>query len=223
MKHSKFKSCLRNKPFAVYCVCNNYYLKYSLNNDHINKNDHLNKKATIVFIIRTISLSLCSIYVKVFWSRTVTRLSLTDDFIKVSINFFHNLSDSLSLSTSNSTIEIKSRLKLTDIDKTNHKSLNNPSRGNSGAHHLQDIWIVAISKFHIRESTGEHLIIEISRWYLYHLRSPTFPRHFPKFNHPLELFAKSGSTSFRCRWFPQRGSPVRRTPYRSILLFLYKL
>lgn len=150
------------------------------------------------------------------------RQSLTVDFIKVSINFSHNLPDSLSLSASNSTIEIKSRLKLTDIDKTNHKSLNNPSRENSGTHHPQTLWIVAISKFHIRESTGEHLVIEISRWYLYHLRSPAFPRHFPKFNHPLELFAKSGSTSFRRRWFPRRGSPVGRTPYHSVL-FLYKL
>lgn len=96
-------------------------------------------------------------------------------------------------------------MKLTDIDKTNRKSPNNPSRGNSGTNHLQDLWIVASSKFHIRESTGEHLVIEISRWYLYHLRSPAFPRYSPKFNHPLQLFAKSGSTSFRCRWFSDEG------------------
>lgn len=96
-------------------------------------------------------------------------------------------------------------MKLTDIDKTNRKSLNNPSRGDSGTNRLQDLWIVATSKFHIRESTGEHLVIEISRWYLYHLRSPAFARYSLKFNHALELFAKSGSTSFRCCWFSDEG------------------
>lgn len=50
------------------------------------------------------------------------RQSLTVGFIKALINFTYNLSDSLSFSTSNFTIEIKSRMKLTDIDKTNHKS-----------------------------------------------------------------------------------------------------
>ena len=62
-------------------------------------------------------------------------------FIMISINFTHNLSNFLSLSTYNSTIKIKNEVKSIEvnIDKTNHKSLINPSRENSGTYYLLDI------------------------------------------------------------------------------------
>lgn len=72
-----------------------------------------------------------------------------------------------------------------------------------------------------------NLVIEMSRWYLFPPSIASFSQTFPKFNHPLELFVKSdvksGSTSFRCSWFPRRGSSVGRTPRHAVLLFLYKL
>ena len=85
-------------------------------------------------------------------------------------------------------------------------------------------------------SSSRYFKISYSRidWQTSSSRSPdgtfasiaSLSQTFPKFNHPFQLFAKSdvksGSTSFRCRWFPRRGSPVARTPHHAVLLFLYK-